>query len=151
MGKRFGTAAGLLGYLAVAVLGYSLVGCTSTSEGFKVTAAAGGPYLANTTRQYVEKDTAASPQIKSERLADTAALLAATSNRPAIDVDTTAAAWQKVKPVFFGYTDSDAGLNFRPAANLPTMRETVQQPGRQMDEAITLERNRRSRLMFGGS
>ena len=121
-------------------------GCVSTSEPFKVGAAAAGPFLADTTRQYVDKDSAISPDVKSQRLADITALSNATAVKASIDSDVVESAWNNVKPTFYLYTNSDPSLSRSYVAGQPTLRSIIQAPAVKLDAAISEEKARRAKF-----
>lgn len=123
-----------------------LIGCAGTSQPFKVAAAAGGPFLADTTRQYIQKDAAISPEVKSLHLAATDRLAAATADIQKIDVTAVETAWLEVKPEFMAYVNGDASLTFRATATGPTLRDIILMPAQKMDLAISAEQERRAKF-----
>jgi hypothetical protein len=149
--RGFNGISGIVTALMMALAILAGGGCAGTSAGFKQAAAQGGPFLADTTTQYVQKDTAIAPELKSERLAAADRLKAATADMKTIEVTAVETAWTEVKPTFLAYVNGDAGLSFRAVPTGPTLRDVIIMPATKMDTAISEENARRSKFHpFGG-
>jgi hypothetical protein len=134
----------VLAFMLGAIL--PIIGCAGTSQPFKMAAAQGGPFLADTTRQYVQKDATIAPDLKSLHLAAADRLAAATADIQKIDVTAVESAWADVKPQFLAYVNGDGGLTFRATPTGPTLRDIILMPAQKMDEAIQAEQERRAKF-----